>query len=78
MHVAASPEAVWQEVTEVDIAAFRHPAYLAILGIPKPLRAEVLQPGMGGVRVAYFSNNLRFSQEISAIAAQNGDFTAAS
>lgn len=63
--VAASPEAIWREVTEVDIAAFDHPAYLAILGIPKPLRADVLRPGVGGVRVAHFSNGRRFSQEIT-------------
>ena len=64
INIAAPPEAVWQEVTQVDIASFRHPIYLSILGIPKPLRAEVTQPGVGGARVAFFSNNLRFSQEI--------------
>jgi len=63
--VAAVPERVWREVTQVDIASFRHPAYLSLLGIPKPLRAEVLRPGVGGVRVAFFSNQLRFSQEIT-------------
>jgi hypothetical protein len=63
--VAASADSVWQEVTQVDIASFRHPAYLSILGIPKPLRAEVLRPGVGGVRIAFFTNNLRFSQEIT-------------
>lgn len=64
--VAAPAGVVWREVTLVDIASFRHPAYLAALGIPKPLRAEVLRPGVGGVRTAYFSNGLRFSQEITA------------
>lgn len=64
--VAASPETVWHEVTQVDIASFRHPAYLAALGIPKPLRAEVLRPGVGGVRIAYFTNGRRFAQEITA------------
>jgi hypothetical protein len=63
--VAASPEAVWQEVTQVDIAAFPHPAYLSLLGIPKPLRAELLRPGAGGVRVAHFSKGRRFAQEIT-------------
>jgi hypothetical protein len=66
VHVAAPAETVWREVTQVDIAAFQHPAYLSVLGIPKPLRAEVLQPGVGGVRIAYFSNNLRFAQQITA------------
>jgi len=46
--VAAVPERVWCEVTQVDIASFRHPAYLSLLGIPKALRAEVLRPGVGG------------------------------
>lgn len=64
--VAAPIERVWQEVTLVDIASFRHPAYLALLGVPKPLRAELLQPGLGGVRVAHFANGRRFSQEITA------------
>lgn len=63
--VAASPELVWREVTQVDIAGFPHPAYLSLLGVPKPLRAELLRPGAGGVRVAHFSNNRRFSQEIT-------------
>jgi hypothetical protein len=65
VHVTASVEAVWQQITQVDIASFRHPAYLAMLGIPKPLRAEVLRPGVGGVRIAFFSNNRRFFQEIT-------------
>lgn len=66
VQVAAPPETVWREITQVDIAAFHHPAYLAILGIPKPLRAELLRPGLGGVRVAHFSNGRRFCQEITA------------
>jgi hypothetical protein len=63
--VAAAPHRVWQEVTQVDIASFSHPAYLSALGIPKPLRAEVIRPGVGGARIAYFSNQLRFTQEIT-------------
>ena len=65
MNIAASAESVWQEVTQVDFASFRHPTYLSLLGIPRPMRADVLRPGVGGVRIAYFSNNLRFSQEIT-------------
>ncbi len=65
-NIAASAETVWQAVTQVDIAAFRHPAYLALLGIPKPLRAELLRTGVGGVRIAYFANKRRFAQTITA------------
>jgi hypothetical protein len=61
--IAASAPCVWREVTQVDIASFRHPAYLALLGIPKPLRAEVTQPGVGGARVAFFSNGHRFTKK---------------
>jgi hypothetical protein len=64
--VDAPPESVWLEVTEVDIASFPHPAYLRLLGIPKPMRAEVTQPGLGGRRTAYFATGKRFSQEITA------------
>lgn len=65
-HINASAETVWRHITDVDIASFRHPAYFALLGIPKPLRAEVLTPGVGGKRTAFFSNRRRFTQEITA------------
>jgi hypothetical protein len=65
VHVDASRAAIWEQVTNLDIASFRHPAYLAILGIPKPLRAEVVAAGVGGARFATFSNGLRFSQRIT-------------
>jgi len=65
VEIEASASRVWREVTQVDITSFRHPAYLAVLGIPKPMRAEVTQPGVGGSRVAFFSNGHRFSQRIT-------------
>ncbi len=37
IEINASPDTVWQHVTEVDIASFRHPTYFTILSIPKPL-----------------------------------------
>lgn len=64
-NIQASAEIVWQHVTEVDIASFRHPAYFTLLGIPKPLRAEVTQPGVGGRRVAFFDNGRTFTQKIT-------------
>lgn len=65
-HINASPETVWQHITEVDITSFHHPAYFSLLGIPKPLRAEIMEPELGGARIAYFSNKRRFSQLITA------------
>ncbi|WP_420632274.1 SRPBCC family protein [Candidatus Leptofilum sp.] len=62
--IQASPEIVWQHVIDVDIAAFDHPAYFALLDIPKPLNAEVTKPGVGGRRVAYFANGRTFTQTI--------------
>ena len=64
--VQAPADIVWRHVTEVDIASFRHPAYFKLLGIPKPLRAEVTQPGVGGRRVAFFDNGRTFTQKITA------------
>ena len=65
IHINATAESVWQHITEVDIASFRHPTYFALLDIPKPLRAEVVEPGVGGARTAFFSNGLRFTQKIT-------------
>ena len=63
--IEASAEGVWQHVTEVDIASFEHPATFSLLGIPKPLRAEITKSGVGGRRVAYFENGRTFTQEIT-------------
>ena len=62
--VDAEEQEVWRQVTQVDIASFPHPTYLRLLDVPKPLRAEVTTEGIGGARIAYFANGLRFSQEI--------------
>jgi hypothetical protein len=63
--INAPAESVWRHITEVDIASFKHPAYFSLLGIPKPLRAVISEPGLGGTRTAFFSNGRRFSQEIT-------------
>lgn len=65
IRIKASPEAVWGHITKVDIASFQHPTYFSLLGIPKPLRAEIIEPGLGGARVAFFSNHHCFSQKIT-------------
>ena len=65
VRVHASPAIVWHEVTEVDLESFRHPTYLSLLGIPKPVRAEILGADIGGIRIATFSNGMRFSQVIT-------------
>jgi hypothetical protein len=65
VRVHACAASVWREVTEVDITSFRHPTYLALLGVPKPVRAKVVRAGVGGARIATFANGMRFSQEIT-------------
>lgn len=66
IQIHASAAVVWRHVTEVDIASFHHPAYFSLLGIPKPLRAEITKSGVGGRRVAYFDNGRTFTQKITA------------
>lgn len=65
IYIKATAVSVWQHITQVDIASFRHPLYLSLLGIPQPLRAEITRPGVGGARTAYFANGRRFTQEIT-------------
>lgn len=64
IYLDADRKDIWNEITNVMIAKFRFPIFLSILGIPKPLSAEVVKQGVGGYRVAYFSNNAQFKQEI--------------
>ena len=65
VYVKATIDVIWRNVTEVDISNFRHPWYLALLDIPKPLSAEVIKGDVGGARIAYFENGKKFSQFIT-------------
>lgn len=60
----ARPESIWQEITNVKVGRFRFPLLLSLLGVPKPLSAEVMVEGIGGYREAIFSNKAQFRQEI--------------
>lgn len=64
IEVQASPETIWDNITNVKIEQFSDPTIFKILDIPKPLRAEVISEGIGGKRIAYFDNGKRFIQEI--------------
>src|SRR5215470_6475435 len=66
VQICAPAECVWRHITDVDITSFHHSPYLYALGVPKPLRAEIIDAGVGGSRIAYFDNDKRFSQEITA------------
>lgn len=56
---------VWKYVTDVDVTAYPHPAVFKILGVPRPLRAELKGAGVGAARTAWFDNRKRFTQVVS-------------
>ncbi|NQY28050.1 MAG: hypothetical protein HRT69_01105 [Flavobacteriaceae bacterium] len=55
---------IWNEITNVTVTQFKFPFLFSIIGVPKPLSAEVIRKGVGGYRVASFSNDAQFKQEI--------------
>jgi len=61
----AGLSSLWKNITEVDLASFSHSSWLSMLDVPKPVRAELLQEGLGGKRVAHFENGKKFSQDIT-------------
>ncbi len=60
----AKPDDIWQEITNVAVADFDFPWLFRLLEVPKPLSAEVIKEGVGGYRVAKFSNGAEFHQNI--------------
>lgn len=62
LHSPAST--IWNEITNVMIAEYKFPILFSLFGIPKPLSAEVIKTGVGGYRVAKFSNKAEFQQNI--------------
>lgn len=65
ININSLPGIVWDNITNVKIEQFADPKIFRLLGIPKPLRADVLMEGAGGQRIAYFANGKRFIQEIT-------------
>ena len=63
--ISGSPETIWKNITNVRIEQFSDPKIFRILGIPRPLRADLLIEGEGGKRIAYFNNGKKFIQEIT-------------
>jgi hypothetical protein len=66
IRVFATPETVWRNITNVRIDSSVPPRIFTLLGIPKPLHAELFDEPPERRRVAYFSNGKRFSQEITS------------
>jgi hypothetical protein len=66
IRILATPETVWRNITNVRIDSSVPPRVFTLLGIPKPLHAELFEKPPERRRVAYFSNGKRFSQEITS------------
>lgn len=64
INISAQAESIWENVTNVKIEQFSDPFIFKLLGIPKPLRAEIISEGEGGSRIAYFDSGKRFMQKI--------------
>ncbi|RYE26314.1 MAG: hypothetical protein EOP45_04030 [Sphingobacteriaceae bacterium] len=62
--INSSIDNIWDKITNVEIEEFNFPWYFRFLNIPKPIRAKILEEGIGGKRMAYFDNHKTFIQEI--------------
>jgi hypothetical protein len=65
IEINGRPETIWDNITNVRIEQFSDPVLFKLLGIPRPLRAELLSEGKGGLRIAYFDSGKMFIQEIT-------------
>jgi hypothetical protein len=63
--INAKPETIWEKITNVKIEQYSDPFIFKILGVPKPLKANVISTGEGGQRIAYFASGKRFIQKIT-------------
>lgn len=63
--IHAKPETIWENITNVKIEQYSDPFIFKILGVPKPLKADLISTGDGGQRIAYFDNGKRFIQKIT-------------
>lgn len=49
--ISGSPETIWVNITNVRIEQLSDPTFFRILGIPRPLKADLLTEGEGGKRI---------------------------
>lgn len=63
--INASAAIVWEQITNVKLEQYSDPLLFRVLGIPKPLKADLLVTGNGGQRIAYFDSGKRFIQKIT-------------
>lgn len=65
IQINGRPDVVWDNITNVRIEQFSDPKIFRLLGIPRPLKADIVSEGKGGQRIAYFDSGKRFIQEIT-------------
>lgn len=63
--IQRQPETVWENITDVKIEQYSDPLLFQILGVPKPLKADIISMGKDGQRIAYFNSGKRFIQKIT-------------
>ena len=66
IEIKAKPEIIWDHITNVKLDQYSDPTLFKFLGIPKPLKAEMISTGIGGERIAYFDSGKRFIQRITS------------
>ena len=64
--IKARPHTIWENITNVRLDQYSDPVLFKLLGIPKPLNAEIISAGVGGQRIAYCASGKRFLQSITA------------
>ncbi len=64
--INATPDTVWQQIIQVpEIQAHEYKTgFFHALGIPRPIRAELVSQGKGGIRIGYFEYGLKFIETI--------------
>lgn len=67
IEIAAPPEIVWPLVVSVDSIRpeEQRPALFLALGFPRPISANLSEPGVGGVRSARFTGALTFTETVT-------------
>ncbi len=69
IHINANAETVWNEIGRVELITEDEHRFnwTHWVGIPRPVKAILSDPVVGGMRVGYFENGLKFEEEITEI-----------
>src|SRR3954451_14004572 len=65
INITAKAGVIWENITNVNLEEYSDPILFKALGIPKPLKADIISTGVGGERIAFFNSGKRFVQRIT-------------